>query len=219
MTDLAQMQMDVPPGTLKVVILDYGGVLAEEGFLQGMAAIAGANGLQPVAVQQAGTEAIHRSGYVTGRGTEQAFWSLFRSNTGITWDDQRLRQQILSRFVLHPGVLACVREVRRQGILTAILSDQTDWLDELDARDGFFKDFDYVFNSYRRGKTKRDASVFGDVLGELGVGPAEAIFVDDKLGHVQRARSRGMLGIVYRDEASLVRTLKTMAKARSGVTR
>lgn len=214
MTDLEQVHTKGPRGCLEAVILDYGGVLADEGFLDGMAAIASANGLQPAAVQQAGVDAIHRSGYVTGRGTEQAFWSLFRSNTGISWDDERLRQEILSRFVLRPGVLACVRDLRRRGIHTAILSDQTDWLDELDARDGFFEDFDHVFNSYRLGKTKRDASTFDHVLLELGVGPAETIFVDDKLNHVQRARSRGMLGIVYRDEASLVRTLNAMARTR-----
>ena len=45
--------------------------------------------------------------------------------------------------------------LRRGGFLTAILSDQTDWLDRLEARHHFFGHFDRVFNSYHLGKGKR----------------------------------------------------------------
>ena len=63
----------------------------------------------------------------------------------------------------------------------ALLSDQTDWLDELNQQDPFFQHFDHIFNSFSLKKSKRDASLFEDVAGRLGVKPREILFVDDTL--------------------------------------
>ena len=47
--------------------------------------------------------------------------------------------------------------------LTAILSDQTHWLDDLDRRHHFTAGFDRVYNSYHQGKGKRDQTLFTEV--------------------------------------------------------
>jgi FMN phosphatase YigB (HAD superfamily) len=60
------------------------------------------------------------------------------------------------------------------------------------------------------GKSKRDASVFIDVLYDLDLAPAEALFIDDKVGHVERASSQGLHAIVFRDIDHLVDELKSL---------
>ncbi len=103
-----------------------------------------------------------------------------------------------------------VRELKKQGLKVAILSDQTQWLNELDARDGFFKEFDAIFNSFYLGKGKKDPEVFLEVAATLGMQPSELVFVDDNPGNVERARSEGLNGIVFTDEASFLDQLREL---------
>ena len=178
--------------TVKAVVLDFGGVFADEGFRDGLAVIASRFGLDREIFFQTATEAVYSSGYVTGTGKEADFWELVRAKSGIVAPDEELRREILSRFVPRPRMLEIVRAVRRLGCIAAILSDQSDWLDRLDREHHFFHEFDRVFNSYYLGKTKRDASVFDDAVRSLGVEASAALLVDDNPAHVQRAVSRGL---------------------------
>jgi len=108
---------------ITTVLFDYGGVLAEEGFALGLAAIARENGLDPDAFFHTAGEAIYGCGYVTGRSTEQAYWQLVRSQTGIRGEDRALTEAILSRFTLRPRMLDAVRALKAQGV-SVLLSEQ-----------------------------------------------------------------------------------------------
>ncbi len=195
------------PGGIRAVLLDYGGVIADEGFRFGLEAIARRHGADPARVLREAEDAIYETGYITGRGSEADFWARLRRRTGIAGKDGSLRDELLRRFVLRPRMIAAVRGLRRQGVAVAILSDQTDWLERLDARDGFFVEFDRIFNSYRLGKGKRDATVFDDVVRALGAAPADTLFVDDNPGHVERARSRGLAALLFRTEDAFLAEL------------
>ncbi len=195
------------PGEIRAVLFDFGGVIAEEGFRLGLEAIALRNGVDPAAFHRAAEDAIYETGYITGRGTESAFWECLRARTGIDGADDALAGEVLRRFVVRPRMIGAVRALRRQGIAVAMLSDQTDWLERLDARDAFSREFDRVFNSYRLGKGKRDATVFDDAVRDLGVLPAETLFVDDNPGHVERARSRGLAAVLFRGEEAFLSEL------------
>lgn len=193
---------------IQAILFDYGGVLAEEGFRNGLFELARRQGLDPETVSRAGREGVHDSGYVIGRGTESRFWQLMREKTGLKGSDGNLSETILNHFILRPRMLNFVRSLRGQGYMTAIVSDQTDWLDRLDRRDGFFLEFDSVFNSYHIGKSKRDPSVFDAVAEQLGIAPEEALFIDDTSANVARAKERGMRGIVFDDEERVLRKLE-----------
>jgi len=185
---------------ISTILFDYGGVLAEEGFALGLSAIARDNNLDPAPFFHTATEAIYACGYVTGKSTEQAYWQLLRSQTGITGEDQALTEAILSRFTLRPKMLAAVRALRKQGLNPVILSDQTDWLDRLNQRQPFFHEFSRVFNSYHLGKTKREPSLFTDILAALGVEPRLTLFVDDNQGHIDRAAALGLETHLFQNE-------------------
>lgn len=177
---------------IKAVLLDFGGVLAEEGFQQGLSAIAEKFGLDQKRFFQLANEAVYNSGYVTGTGSENDYWNAVREHSGIMATDEELRQEILSRFIPRNWMLETVRTMHRQGLVTAILSDQSDWLDQLDCRYHFFQYFDGVFNSFHLGKTKRDPTIFTDTLQELKVKAGETLFVDDNIGHIDRAAAAGL---------------------------
>jgi putative hydrolase of the HAD superfamily len=194
-------------GQLKAVLFDFGGVLAEEGFREGLYAIARSQGLDPLTVHRAGMDAVYKTGYVLGQGSETDFWQAMRERCGIKGEDEALSREILDRFVLRPAMIEAVRTLRQRGVTVAILSDQTDWLERLDRRGGFMASFDRVFNSYRLGKGKRDPTIFDDVANSLGLEPGEALFVDDMPENVARAATRGLRTIIFRDEASFLAEL------------
>ncbi len=199
-----------PAVEIKAVVFDYGGVLAEEGFREGLMAIAVANGLSPTHFFKIATEAVHDSGYLTGRAPESVYWDDLRQRAGIRGADEELRREILTRFVLRPWMLELVKALRRHGRIVSILSDQTDWLDELDRRDDFFKEFDTVFNSYHIGMGKRDPEVFTFVADRLGLQPSGILFIDDNEGHVERAAAKGLQTVLFRDRESFMREMASL---------
>jgi len=191
----------------RVVLFDFGGVLASEGFKDGLQELARCQGLDPILVHQVGMDAIYDTGYIVGQGSEADFWRVMRQRTGLSGTDNELSSKVLSSFTVRPQMMDAVRRLRETGVVVAILSDQTDWLEILDARNGIYREFDAVFNSYRMGKGKRDPSVFADVLTRLDIRPEEALFVDDMPANVSRAMDQGLLGIVFEEEESFLREL------------
>jgi FMN phosphatase YigB (HAD superfamily) len=191
-------------GAVQTIMMDYGGVLAEEGFRDGLTAIARESGLDLQSSVPAAYEMAWTTGLVLGRCDVAAFWRAFRRATGIARDDAWLTEMVLSRFVLRPFVLDCIDRARTAGMRTAILSDQCQWLERLDARDGFFAHFDAVFNSYRYGVTKREPAFFELALKALATRPETTLFIDDAPRNVDVAASLGLHTILYRDEASFL---------------
>ncbi len=183
--------------TIDWAVFDYGGVLAEEGFMAGLYTMADRSGLDRDFVFQAAREVILSTGYLTGQGSEDVFWDKFKAATGIKGSPGELRQDILSRFQLRPWMLELMQKLQVLGVGRIILSDQVNWLDELEARDDFFRYFDRVYNSYHVGKSKNDATLFDDLLDWTGAHAHKTVFVDDHLPHVERAVSRGINGILY----------------------
>ena len=112
-------------------------------------------------------------------------------------------------------MLELVQELKRQGYITGILSDQTDWLDRLDARDHFYRFFDRVYNSYFLGKGKRDPALFGEVAADLDLPPAAILFVDDNRDNVARALSAGMLAILYSERIGFINLLEDSLRQQS----
>lgn len=201
--------MNVQNGTRRVdmVIFDFGGVLAERGFENGLRAIAGRHGFDQTDFYNLALELIHTTGYLTGNADEHMYWQAIRDKTRIREEDTVLRNDILSRFILRPWMFDIVTKLKASGIGVAILSDQTNWLDELNERYDFFKRFDSVFNSYHLGKSKGDPSHFSDNISRLGRAPERLLFVDDTAAHCETAQKMGMNTIQFVDRDSFIKEL------------
>jgi len=195
---------------IRAIILDFGGVIAEEGFQQGLYAIAQKFGLDQKRFFQLANEAVYNSGYVTGTGSEKDYWNEVREHSGIVAPDEELRQEILTRFIPRDWMLDTIKSLKQQGLVTAILSDQSDWLDLLDSQYNFFQYFDAVFNSFHLGKTKRDPTVFEDILQSLNMKPDEALFVDDNFDHIDRAAAKGLQTHHFEGRDGFVKKLKKL---------
>jgi putative hydrolase of the HAD superfamily len=194
--------------SIKAVLFDFGGVLSEEGFREGLMAIGRTARFSPEAFFETAAAAVYDSGYVLGKADESAYWAVVRERTGINGSDKEFRSEILERFQLRPWMLEIVRGLRDRGYIVGILSDQSQWLDELDERHDFFKEFHEIFNSYHLGKGKKDPSLFPEIAAKLGVKGLEILFIDDNEGNVERARTHGWNTILYRNREDFLEKIK-----------
>ncbi len=194
----------------KLMIFDFGGVVAEEGFREGLKAIGASHGLDPYDFYSSAEALIHDTGYVVGKCPEPDYWKTVRNRTGVTGSDQDLRNEILTRFVLRPHVLSCIDRLRSRAYAVVLLSDQTNWLDEINQKTSLFRHFDRIFNSYHIGKSKRDSSLFSEICREMRVPPEQALFVDDNKGHIERAAGAGLATILYTTFEDCEQRLQTL---------
>jgi len=200
-------QASIPPREIDVLLLDFGGVLAEEGFQQGLAAIGRLSGVDPDTMVQAGFDLIHRTGYVVGKAKESTFWDALRKEAGARGSDEALRREILTRFAVRPWMIELADRLKASGLTLGILSDQTQWLDELDARDHVFQHVHRVFNSFHTGLSKRDPAAFDHAVRGLEAEPARVLFVDDHAGNVERAATQGLMTILYKNRKGFLQEL------------
>ncbi len=192
------------------IIFDFGGVVAEEGFREGLRAIGARNGLDPEKFFVVARELIYETGYVTGHAPEAAYWDAVRRATGVRRPDADLREEIVSRFILRPDMLGEADRLSTHGLEVSILSDQTDWLDEIEKATRFSRHFGRVLNSYYLGKSKRDPSLFHDVAAGLRRKPGEIQFIDDNERNVKTAAAQGWNTIHFKDIESFKRELAAM---------
>jgi len=192
---------------IKAVLLDYGGVIADEGFQNGLRAMAREQNLDQEAMMMVAKNAVYDSGFILGQGSEQEFWAMMRDGSGLSGSDEALTKRVLDGFVLRPWMIAQIEKWRNQGFLTVILSDQSHWLDTLNERDDFFKLFDHVFNSYYMAKGKRDPSLFIEIAEKLSLAPSEILFLDDIKGNIKRAEDAGWKTIFVKDKQSCLLTI------------
>ena len=196
--------------SIKAVLLDYGGVIADEGFQNGLRDMAREQGLDEGTMMNVARSAVYDSGFVLGRCTENEFWKCMREGAGLKGSDTELTKRVLEGFVLRPWMIERVQQLNAQGVITGILSDQTHWLDWLNERDHFFEFFDHIFNSYHMGKGKRDPGLFHDITKQLELSPNEILLVDDMKSNVTRAQAAGWKTIHYVDKASLLEMLEKL---------
>jgi putative hydrolase of the HAD superfamily len=192
---------------VQAVIFDFDGVIAERGFRAALRALAGRCGLDYAPLPARAMQALVDSGYLTGRGSEQAWWDQLQGALGALGSCRQFRGDLLEASVVRPWQLALAGRLAGAGYRTAVLSDHTDWLDEIETRQPFGHAFGRVFNSYYLGASKRESASFRAVLDALGTAPERAVFIDDNPDNVARAAALGMTGIVYREREAFLRDL------------
>lgn len=191
------------------ILFDFGGVLAEEGFRNGLIQLAREQGLDSDQMPAQGMRAVYDSGFVLGQGTDADFWALLRQRTGLHGSDTDLSQRIIDGFIIRPWIIDLVRQLSAMGFVTGILSDQTHWLDILDQRYHFYAIFHKVYNSFYLGKGKQDISLFQDIADDLDLSPSQILFIDDDGGNTERAAKAGLQTIQYLNREDFIRQLES----------
>ncbi len=195
---------------IDTVIFDFDGVIAEPGFRIGLAQRALSSDLTLEQVARQGMRALLKSGYVTGQGSEAQFWAMLTATVEMAGSSVELREAILASSQIRQPMLGVVKGFRDRGLTVALLSDHTDWLDQIIADNRLDDHFDFLFNSYHLQQCKRDELVFDRVARLINATAEHSLFIDDNPANVERAVSRGFSGIVYQSHQQLLGELSEL---------
>ncbi len=113
----------------------------------------------------------------------------------VTFDDL---VELWCQIDVDDHMLNLVDGVRAQGLLTVLATNQQSYrgtwmLENLPYDDHF----DAQFHSFRMGLAKPDPAYFAHIVEELGIEPAEAVFVDDMPANVTGARAAGLRAVHF----------------------
>jgi putative hydrolase of the HAD superfamily len=191
---------------IRAVYFDLGGVYYTEGFREGLFTIARKLGLAEEIFYRTASDIIFANGYVRGEAPETLFWEQFANAAEVEADLFPERETIITAFKPLPGMPELVERIREH-VPVGLLTDQCNWLYELDERDGLLTSFDAVVTSYEEGYTKKDMEIFRIACQRFGLLPEEVVFFDDNPGNVERANEFGIRAFLFQDAGKTERIL------------
>jgi putative hydrolase of the HAD superfamily len=185
---------------LRAVVFDYGMVLTGEPNGAARAELLRITGLS-----QDRFELLYwtdRHAYDEGKLTGLAFWEKLLKDGELNLDAGAAEQLNLwdARMwtTVNPVMLGWQLELKRRGILTAILSNMGDNVHaNMQLEFDWLPRFDALVWSYQLGMAKPAPAIYLHVLKELGTRPDETLFLDDKQVNIEAAQALGIKSIVF----------------------
>jgi putative hydrolase of the HAD superfamily len=200
----------------RALITDFGGVLTSplhEGFL----AYQEESGVSLEQLGRAMARATEEHGdhplFALERGeiTEIEFRARIEPHLEDGFDLTRLRTVYFERMEPNHAMIDLVRELRRRGVRTALLTNNVReweplWRSKLPEIDELFE---VVVDSAFVGMRKPDPAIYELTLERLGVGGEDCVFVDDLEPNCETARALGMLAVRFEHPAQAVPDIRS----------
>ena len=142
-----------------------------------------------------------------GRISERDYWQQRTREVGrLLGEDWHDMQTLVQRArgaepdsVARPETLALMRRARAAGIRLAILSNELDLFygAALRRRMQALREVEVIVDATHTGILKPDPRAYALCVGQLGVAPAECVFVDDQARNVEGAVRAGMVAVQF----------------------
>lgn len=187
---------------IKAVIFDFAGVLGVDGYWAWLR-----ENIQDLPSHEA---YFHDISYKVDRCalSEQEFVSAIAAVAGKP--AEVVRSEILARLVIDWETVELVG-VLKQRYKTALLSNFIfEWLDPVLRANDLLKFFDVTVISTAHRLIKPYPEIFEKTLSLLGVAPAEAIFIDDRISNVEGGERVGIKSLLFKDAATLQQELVSL---------
>jgi putative hydrolase of the HAD superfamily len=193
----------------RTVIFDYGEVISlaqSQADRTLIATLAGA-GDAAAAERFWAAYSAHRDELDQGTAGVAAYWHAIARDTGARWDEARVNELWTADFrswlSVNPATLQLLADLRAGGTTLALLSNAgPDYGSYF--RHGPLGDlFAACYVSGELGLLKPHPEIYRHVLDDLGITPAEAVFIDNRASNVAGAQALGITGHVFTGAAAL----------------
>ncbi len=204
----------------RTVIFDYGEVISlpqSPGDRAVIAGLAGAGEGAGGAGRFWAAYSAHRDGLDLGKAGVAAYWRAVAGEIGADWDDARVHELWAADFrswlSVNPAVIDLLADLRAGGTPLALLSNAGPDYGSYFRHGPLADFFSACYVSGELGLLKPHAEIYRHVLRDLGVTPAEAVFVDNRASNVAGAEALGITGHVFTDAARLRAFLASLGPA------
>lgn len=197
----------------KVIVFDYGEVISTSPSEADREALSGLAGGDAEVFWPAYWR--HRDALDQGTMTIQQYWRGIERELGEQWGDAKIHRLWLADFrswlSIDHDTLDVLVDLHDGGTRMALLSNAGRDFGSY-FRHGTLGDlFEQVFVSGELGTIKPSADIFEHVMRELGIGPAEMVFIDNKEVNVRGAEDLGIAGHVFTTGSDLRAYLEALA--------
>ena len=149
----------------------------------------------------------HRDALDGGSIRVVEYWRAVAADLGVTWDLPTIQRlwavDFRSWISVEPGTVRLLQELADGGTRMALLSNAGFDFGDAFRNAPFASLFEKVFVSAELGMLKPAAEIYQHVADELGITPAQMIFVDNKASNVDGATALGVTGHVFTSVAGL----------------
>lgn len=140
---------------------------------------------------------VHRPGYDRGELDSAGYWARVGAAAGRRYDAARVQALVRADTAMwaRPSrmMVRLLLDLRAAGVPTAILSNvPADIWHCLRERHGWLHAPAVATVSFQAGAVKPEPAIYHRCLAALGVGPGQALFVDDRAENVAAARRLGL---------------------------
>ncbi|MBW3012804.1 HAD-IA family hydrolase [Candidatus Woesearchaeota archaeon] len=147
--------------------------------------------------------------YQKGILTETDYWDVFESVIGKNCDRKKLRQIMMDHHEPIPESWDLVERLRKK-YRVAMLSNHTNWLDEINEKHDFYPLFDPIIISVREGTKKPEERIWQILIERSHCAPQQIVMIDDFCWYKHPVEKAGMKFITYKVPHQLERDLKAL---------
>jgi len=189
---------------IKAIIFDYGGVLSVKGSLSSFGEIyAPKFGVDPEEFKKVIIDNWFKARI--SNMDSKLFW--INISKFLKIDYKTLRKDLLEFSGFNHEVLVLIKKLKKNYKLGLLSNQIEDWLEEIIAEHKLNEVFDVIITSYKSKIAKPDISIFKETIEQLGVNPAECIYVDDMEQNIPPAKELGMKMILFKNFEQLKKEL------------
>jgi putative hydrolase of the HAD superfamily len=199
----------------RTVIFDYGEVIsltptpADRAVIARLAGVNGDDGPFWAAYF------AHRDGLDQGTGGVAAYWRAIADEIGARWDEARVHELWAADFrswlSINPATVEVLADLRAGRTPLALLSNAGPDFASFFRYGPLGDFFSACYVSGELGLLKPHPEIYRHVLADLGITPAETVFVDNRPANVAGARSIGITGHVFTGAGKLREFLTSLA--------
>jgi putative hydrolase of the HAD superfamily len=146
-----------------------------------------------------------------GELTLEPFYEAFDrecATAGGALSARTLMERVAGATAPRPAMLEAIRRIRVQGLIAAAITNN--WIAEEGSAGSLRPLFDMVVESAVEGMRKPDPRIFNITCERLGIGPRDAVFLDDIGSNLKTARSLGMTTIKVVEPDAALAELETL---------
>ncbi len=193
--------------TGRTVLVDYGEVISLAPSAADREVIAGLAGVGRDTEPFWRAYFAHRDGLDQGRAGVVAYWQAIAGDLGVSWDTARVHELWAADFrswlSINPGTVEVLADLAAGGTRLALLSNAGPDFGSYFRRGPLGDFFSACYVSGELGLLKPDPAIYRYVLDDLGIGAAEAVFIDDREANVRGAQALGITGHLFTGATAL----------------